>query len=89
MGRVLRPIEGQPRRLVFDHSLQMNGPAPDKLQIRERVGCLIQPKVYARMFVPQQQLAPIMEITVHNGDPGLTKIRKAEQQPLFDLFELP
>ena len=82
-------VEGERGRLALDDRLQVNRPTPDELQVGQRVFRLVLAQVHSVMFVPQQQLAAVLVVAVHDVDPRLAEVGQTEQQPLLDLVELP
>src|SRR5262249_19578101 len=66
-----------------------NRPAPDELEVGQRVARLVLAEVHSIMFMTQQQLAAIAVVAVHDKNPRFAEVRQAEQQPFLDLVELP
>ena len=81
-------VEGQHGRLAVDDRLQMHRPAPEELEVGQRVRRLVQAQVDSVVLVPQQQFAAVAVVAVHYIDPRFAEVRQAEQQPLLDFLEL-
>src|SRR5262249_36670736 len=86
--RMVGTVERQQRRLAVHDGLQVDRPAPDRLDVRQRGRRVIYLQFYTAKFVTQKQFPAIVVVPVHDVDERLAKIRQAEQQPLLDLLEV-
>src|SRR5581483_10744234 len=71
-------VEGKHGGLAIDERLQMHRPAPDKLNVRQGVGRLIQAQLDAGVLVFEQQFAAVAEIAVYYINPRFSEVRQAE-----------
>src|SRR5262249_53705492 len=85
--RVFRAVEGKRGRLAVDERLQVNRPAPNELEVRQRVRGVIEPQLHAIVLVAKQQFAAVAVIAVHYKNPRFTKVRQAKQQSLLHFLE--
>src|SRR5262249_27117060 len=85
---VVGPVERQGRRLTVHDRLQVDGPAPDELNVRQGVGRVVQPQVHAVVVVLQEQLPAVAVVAVYYINPRFSEVRQAVKQPLLDLLEL-
>src|SRR6266568_1414324 len=66
----------------------MDRSAPDELDIRQRIGRLIQPQIDAGVLMAEQKLPPVMIIAVYYIDPWFSEVCQTKKQPQFNFFEI-
>src|SRR5262245_23359714 len=66
----------------------MHRPAPDELDVGERVRRLVEPQLDARVVVLQEQLAAVAVVAVYYIDPRFSEVSQAEQEALLDFLEI-
>ena len=73
--------------LAFDDRLQMHRPAPQGLQIGQRVHRAVHTQLYSIILVPEQQFAPVFVVSVNYVDERPAVVGQAEQKSLFHLLK--
>ena len=81
-------VEGKRGRFAIDKRGQMHGPAPDRLDVRQGVGRLIEAEFDPRMHVLEQQFPAVAVIAVYYIDPRFSEISQAKQEPLLDFLKI-
>ena len=59
-------IEREQLAFAFDQRLQVHRTGPDRVEILQRVLCIVDAQVDPFMPVVEQQLAAILEVAVHD-----------------------
>src|SRR5262245_6298738 len=86
---MFRAVKGKRGWLAIDERLQVDGPAPHELEVRQGVRRLIEFEIDPVVFVPQQEFTPVAIIAVYYINPRFAEVCQAKQQPLLDLLEFP
>src|SRR5262245_24570481 len=81
-------IERKERGSTIDARLEVHWARPETVEVAQRVLGMIEPQVYAEVFVLEVHLAAIAVVAVLHPDDRLPEIGQVEQQPLLDLLEL-
>jgi len=76
---VLCSIETQQSGLTINYCLKIDGTTPDHLQILQHIPGIIDFQIDPIMLMPQQQFAPIAEISIFHVNPWFAKIRQAKK----------
>src|SRR5581483_2533291 len=86
---VLRAVVRQDRTCAVERRFDVHGPAPEPMQVRQRVARIIELQLDAVEVVFQVKLAAVLVIAIDYRDGRLAALGQAEQQPLLDLGKLP
>src|SRR5678816_684557 len=87
LGLVLT-VEAQAHALALHLGHQVAGPAPDGLEVPERLPGVVRLEILTIVLVGQQQLAPVLEVPVHHLDDRLTEVGELAEELVLHLAEL-
>ena len=86
---MVRSVERNHGRLLVHDGFDVDGAAPDALQIRQRVAGVVVLQLSPLELVLEIQLAAVFVVAVGHVDERPAVIGEARQQLLLDLLELP